>query len=81
MPKVDISHQMITTDHTDEAESLAAYLGEHGIFAMVEGTEVRAASNDVETDSLIRTLKGTWRHFWDNSDSGLMGLPMFIKET
>jgi hypothetical protein len=25
-------------------------------------------------------LLRTWRRFWEHSDSGLMGLPMFIKE-
>jgi hypothetical protein len=82
MPQVDITHQVIVTDHPDEAQSLAGYFNEHGVFAVVcDDHEVRAASPNSETDSLIRTLKSTWQHFWDNSDSGLMGLPMFVKET
>lgn len=81
MPVVDVSHQVITFDSPDEAESFAGYLNEHGVFSFVtDETEVRAAATDNETDAMIRTLKGTWRRFWDNSDSGLFGLPLFIKE-
>lgn len=80
MSHVDVSHQAITVSTADEADSLAGYLNEHGIFAITDGAEVRAASPDVDTDTNIRTLKSTWRMFWDNSDSGLFGLPMFIKE-
>ena len=82
MPQVKVSHQTITMDSNDEAESLAGYFGEHGVFAFVtDEVEVRAASQGAETDALIRTLQGTWQHFWDNSDSGLFGLPMFVKES
>lgn len=81
MPHVDVSHQVISTTHPDEAESLAGYLTEHGIFAFVaEELDVRVASPDLESDTLIRMLKATWRLFWENSDSGIFGLPLFIKE-
>lgn len=81
MPTVGISHQMITLQSADEAESFAGYLNEHGIFAVAEHSEVRAAASDNAADQLIRTLTVTFPFFWDNSDSGLFGLPMFIKET
>lgn len=81
MPMIDVSHQTITTQSNDEAESLAGYLNEHGIFAFVtDEVEVRAASANGEDDLAIRVLKSTWRRFWESSDSGLFGLPLFVKE-
>ena len=35
---------------------------------------------DVDTFARVEALKGTWALFWENSDSGLFGLPMYIKE-
>lgn len=82
MPQVKVTHQTITMESPDEAESMAGYLSEHGIFVFVtDEVEVRAASQDADADQLIRTLQTTWQSFWDNSDSGLFGLPMFIKES
>ncbi|QZE10433.1 hypothetical protein SEA_SCOOBYDOOBYDOO_87 [Mycobacterium phage ScoobyDoobyDoo] len=81
MTHADVEHKTITVATEDEAESLAGYLNEHGIFASAEDKTVLALSNDDETDQAIRVLKSTWRRFWDNSDSGLFGLPMFVKET
>lgn len=79
---VDVSYQKILLDSHDEADSLAGYLNEHGVFAVVQDTnEVSVVSENADTDQLIRTLRTTWRRFWDNSDSGLFGLPMFIKES
>lgn len=82
MTHVDVEYKTIVTANIDEAQSLAGYLNEHGVFAIVntEPHSVSASTVDIETDELIRTLKGTWRKFWENSDSGLMGLPLFIKE-
>jgi len=79
----DIDYMTLGVSHPDEVESLASYLNEHGIFAIasIDENSVRAASGDSETDAVVRTLKTTWRRFWDNSDSGLLGLPMFIKES
>lgn len=79
MTTAGVSYQTILTSNADEATSLAGYLTEHGLFATCNGAEVSALSDDVETFQAIQTLKGTWKMFWDNSDSGLLGLPMFIK--
>lgn len=80
--RTDVDYHTLMTASRDEAESLAGYLNEHGVFAFTqEDHAVLAASQDLDTDELIRTLKRTWRHFWDNSDSGLFGLPMFVKES
>ena len=82
MPHVDVEYKTIMTASQDEAESLAGYLNEHGVFAVTsDDHSVSATTVDAETDALISTLKTTWRRFWDNSDSGLFGLPMFVKET
>lgn len=81
MTHVDVEYKTVVTTSNDEAESLAGYLNEHGVFAIVaDDTEVRALSPDEQSDTDIRTLKTTWRMFWDNSDSGLFGLPLFVKE-
>lgn len=82
MTYVDVEYKTIMTASIDEAESLAGYLNEHGVFAIANEADhsVSATTTDAESDALIRTLKGTWRVFWENSDSGLFGLPLFIKE-
>lgn len=82
MTHVDVSYQTILTNTEDEAVSLAGYLTEHGVFAIVtDDNHVSALSDDTEAFETIQTLKRTWRLFWDNSDSGLFGLPLFVKES
>lgn len=83
MTHVDVEYKTIMTASHDEATSLAGYLNEHGIFATVNTTDhsVSALTDDTDTDAAIRTLKTTWRRFWNSSDSGLFGLPMFVKES
>jgi hypothetical protein len=81
MAQTRVSYRTMMTEGTDEAESLSGYLNEHGVFAIVSnGHEVSVACEDTETFELLSTLQTTWQRFWDNSDSGLFGLPMFIKE-
>lgn len=83
MPKIDVEYKTIMLESADEAESLAGYLNEHGIFAVanVDEKSVSATTANSDDDAAIRVLKGTWRRFWDNSDSGLFGLPLFVKES
>ncbi len=83
MPQIDIEYKTIMLASQDEATSLAGYLNEHGIFAVVnaEDHSVSATTATADDDAAIRVLKGTWRMFWDNSDSGLFGLPLFVKES
>lgn len=76
----NISYHTIQTDHVDEAESLAFYLMEHGLDAHPEGDGVEVPVPDRQTFDTIEQLKQTWALFWETSDSGLFGLPMYVKE-
>jgi len=75
----NISYQTIQTDHADEAASLAFYLNEHGVCAQQADDTVELPIPDVDTFQKVELLKASWLLFWDNSDSGLFGLPMYIK--
>lgn len=75
----NINYHTIQTDHTDEAESLAFYLMEHGVDAHAQHDAVEVPVPDRDTYDQIELLKQTWRLFWDTSDSGLFGLPMYVK--
>jgi hypothetical protein len=75
----NISYQTIQTDHADEAASLAFYLNEHGVCAQQADDTVELPIPDVDTFQKVELLKQSWLLFWDNSDSGLFGLPMYIK--
>lgn len=75
----NISYQTIQTDHADEAASLAFYLNEHGVCAQHTDDTVELPIPNVETFQKVELLKQSWLLFWENSDSGLFGLPMYIK--
>lgn len=76
----NISYHTIQTHHTDEAASLAYYLNEHGVCAQQIEDTVELPVPDAETFTRVETLKQTWAMFWENSDSGLFGLPMYVKQ-
>lgn len=76
----NISYHTIQTDGADEAASLAYYLSEHGVAAQPEGDAVELALPDVETFTRVEMLKQTWTFFWENSDTGLFGLPVYVKD-
>lgn len=75
----NVSYHTIQTDHVDEAASLAFYLNEHGVCAQQVEDAVELAVPDVDVFNRVELLKQTWVLFWENSDSGLFGLPMFTK--
>lgn len=78
-PVKNISYHAIQTDHVDEAASLAHYLNEHGVCAAHVGDTVELPVPDVDTFTRVEALKQTWALFWENSDLGLFGLPMYVK--
>jgi len=83
MRQADVSYQAIQVDNSDEATSLASYLNEHGIAAFAqEGPEVNVplVLGDMDSYEKLALLTKSWRWFWEYSDSGLMGLPMYVKE-
>lgn len=77
----NISYHTIQTDHTDEAASLAHYLNEHGVCAQHINDTVELPVPDADTFTRVEMLKQTWALFWENSDSGLFGLPMYVKNS
>jgi hypothetical protein len=80
MPTVkNVSYHTIQTDHLDEAASLAIYLSEHGLCAQQVNDTVELPVPDRDTFDRVELLKQTWALFWDNSDSGLFGLAMYVK--
>jgi hypothetical protein len=76
----NITYHAIQTDHVDEAASLAFYLNEHGVCAQQVDDTVELPIPDADTFARVESLKATWALFWENSDSGLFGLPMYVKE-
>lgn len=79
----NISYHVIQTDHADQAASLALYLTEHGVPASQvndQADSVELAVPDVETFSRVELLKTTWAIFWENTDTGLFGLPIYVKD-
>lgn len=76
----NISYHTIQTDHVDEAQSLAFYLMEHGLDAHAARDAIEVPVPDRDTFDQVEMLKQTWRMFWNNSDSGLFGLPMYVKD-
>lgn len=81
MMETNVSYLVTATDSEDEAQSLAFYLNEHGVIAFVQADhEVNCPLEKPGTVVIVETLKHTWRMFWEYSDSGLFGLPLYVKE-
>lgn len=79
---IGVSYLAIALDNSDEAESLANYLNEHGVCAFKQTiNEVNCPIENSDTLDLIEKLKDTWRMFWDYSDSGLFGLQVYTKDS
>jgi len=76
----NISYHPIQTDPADEAASLAYYLNEHGVCAQAAADTVELPVPDAETFARVELLKQTWALFWESSDSGLFGLPLYVKD-
>jgi len=79
----NVTYHTIHTDHRDEAASLAFYLNEHGVVAWVSEYNPEAVETpqmDREIFDRVEALKASWVWFWETSDSGLFGLPMYVKD-
>jgi hypothetical protein len=76
----NVSYHAIQTDHLDEAASLAHYLNEHGVCAQQVGDSVELPVPDISVFERVEMLKKSWALFWEHSDSGLFGLPMYVKD-
>jgi hypothetical protein len=80
--EVHVSYYTMVVDNEDEAVSLSEYLNQHGVCAhKSDKNEVTCpVQHGTHSSDTIENLYKTWELFWDHSDSGLFGLPMYIKE-
>jgi hypothetical protein len=79
---IDIIYLTLPVNNADEAVSLSEYLNQHGICAAPEGNDgVLCPVDDPGKALLVHTLRQSWILYWEHSDSGLFGLPMFIKDS
>lgn len=83
MPQFDLTDVFYITlpvNHRDEAVSLAEYLNQHGVCAHIDGVDaVIAALTNPDDAAVVVNLKTSWLRYWEHSDSGLFGLPMYTK--
>lgn len=81
---VRVSYHCLMTDSSDEAISLAGYLGQHGICAHPSDTAVNEVIcphiHGSDTVGWIEKLYETWSLFWEHTDSTLLGLAVYVKE-
>lgn len=84
---IRVHHHVETVDSADQAVSLAEYLSQHGILAFKETNDsvmiaVEAPNKDHAGDAekMIYMLVTTWMMFWEHSDKGLFGLPIYVKD-
>lgn len=84
MLNVDVFYYAQPVDSADQAVSLAEYLNQHGVLAYkAENDQVEipmeclGSAEVAEKTATVHTLVGTWRMFWEHSDKGLFGLPIY----
>jgi hypothetical protein len=78
--EVSVFYMTLPTDSADHAVSLTEYLNQHGIVAARDGTEmVTCPLEDPSLVSDVYNLHQSWKRFWQYSDSGLFGLPVYSK--
>jgi hypothetical protein len=77
---IDIIYLTIPVSNADEAVSLSEYLNQHGICATPEGNDgVLCPVDDPDKALTVQALRKSWALYWEHSDSGLFGLPVFLK--
>ena len=79
MSGIKVKYLTLPTDGDDEAISLSDYLNQHGVFAVAEKNEVICPLENPNCYPTVERLCATWPSFWEHSDSGLFGLPMYVK--
>lgn len=76
----NVFYMTLPTEGADQAVSLAEYLNQHGIPAAREGSDmVTCPMEDPIMAAEVYNLHRSWRRFWEYSDSGLFGLPVYTK--
>ena len=83
---IDIHYYTQPVDSADQAMSLAEYLNQHGTLAYKDGEDavivpLQCSTKEqvAEQSATIFTLVASWRLYWQHSDSGLFGLPIYVK--
>ena len=80
MQEISVFYMTLPTDSADQATSLTEYLNQHGIPAAREGTEmVTCPMENPSMAAEVYNLHRGWKRFWEYSDSGLFGLPVYQK--
>ena len=81
MQRTAIPSLVYEVDHRDEAFSLSEYFNQHGHFAIVEAEERRVVLpvDKPESVEAVGRLYLGWCDFWEHSDRGLWGLPIYNK--
>ena len=84
---IRVHHHTETVESADQAVSLAEYLNQHGLLAFKEADDAVMVPVECSTEDqagnqerLIHILVTTWRLFWEHSDKGLFGLPIYVKD-
>lgn len=84
---VRIHHHTETVDSADQAVSLSEYMNQHGMLAFKEADDAVMISMECPTEDhaaaqerLVHMLVSTWQMFWEHSDRGLFGLPIYVKD-
>lgn len=84
---IRIHHHTETVESADQAVSLSEYMNQHGMLAFKEADDAVMISMECPSEDeaaaqerLVHMLVTTWQMFWEHSDKGLFGLPIYLKD-
>lgn len=84
---IRVHHHTETVESVDQAVSLAEYLNQHGVLAFKEANDAVIVPMECPTEAeaavqerICHMLVSTWQMFWEHSDKGLFGLPIYVKD-
>ena len=84
---IRVHHHVETVASHDQAVSLTEYLNQHGLLAFQEAADAVMVTMECPTEEaapqqerLCHMLVTTWQMFWEHSDRGLFGLPIYTKD-
>lgn len=84
---IRIHHHTETVDSADQAVSLVEYLNQHGLLAFKEADdavmipmECVNENSAADQERVLFMVISCWHMFWEHSDKGLFGLPIYVKD-
>ncbi len=84
---VRVHHHTETVESADQAVSLTEYLNQHGLLAYKESDDCVIVAMECPTEDeaaqrerICHMLVTTWQMFWEHSDKGLFGLPIYTRD-